>query len=237
MDKKAVEKILSETERGYNLMAEKFSETRKFFWRGLEFIGDYTKNGDRILDYGCGNGRLLELINNKNVEYIGVDVSQKLIDIAKSKYASDNLNFLKISSSQTSLPFKDNFFNTVYSIAVFHHLPSEELRNKTANELYRVTQPGGYIVVTVWNLWQWSYIKNILKNWLNKLLGKSRLDWNDCYINFKNNQGEVFSRYHHAFTINEIQNIFSTAGFTIEKCEIINGKNIILIGRKQFVAL
>lgn len=231
MRKEIVQKILNETEVGYDLMAQKFSETRKFFWRGLEFIGDYAQDGDRVLDFGCGNGRLLELLKNKNIEYFGVDVAQKLLDLAKMRYPSDSVKFAKINPSQTTLPFPDNYFNAAYSVAVFHHFP-EEHAEKMVRELWRIIKPGGYAAVTVWNLYQKNYWKNVAKNWLAKTMGESELDWNGCYINFKNNAGAIFPRYHHAYTKKEIKNIFAQAGFQVEKCEVQNGRNIILIGRK-----
>jgi ubiquinone/menaquinone biosynthesis C-methylase UbiE len=279
MKKETAEEILNETEIGYDLMADKFSETRKYFWRDLEFIGNWAKDGDRILDFGCGNGRLLELLVGKNIKYQGVDVSEKLIALAKNKYSSENLEFSKINPSQNRLAFNDDYFNAVYSIAVFHHFPGQAYREKMAKELFRITEPGGYIIITTWNLWpastredgslkrdrQKKYIKNIIKNWIDKLLGKSlsphqfqnrllnilslgdlrlflrtsilgknwcgdELDWNDCYITFKDNQGNVFKRYHHAFIAKELEKLFLEAGFKKEK--IISGKNLIFIGRK-----
>jgi ubiquinone/menaquinone biosynthesis C-methylase UbiE len=269
MNKKTIEKILKETEIGYDMMSQKFSQTRKFFWRGMEFIKDYVKDGDRVLDFGCGNGRLLELfldksstnfgsaeakntiganpklVLDKKIKYTGVDVSQKLLDLAKNKYSQEFSSFLKIDPSQQSLPFEDDFFNSVYSIAVFHHFPKEHAQIM-AKELYRVTRPGGQVVVSVWNLWpastrgdrsstrggQKQYFKNILKNWLEKIIGKSELTWNDCYISFKNNQGEIFQRYHHAFTKGEFASLFIKAGFKTEKGAPANNKNIVFIGRK-----
>lgn len=239
MKKETVEKILNETEFGYDFMAGKFSETRKYFWRELEFIGDYAKDGDNILDFGCGNGRLLELFSGKNIRYYGTDVSENLINLARNKYSGE---FIKLDPSQTSLPFPDNFFNTAYAIAVFHHFPGKEYREAMAKELYRVTRTGGYVVITVWNLWpvrnasrsdagrQRKYIGRIIKNWQNKILRKSFLDWNDCYITFNDNQGNVFQRYHHAFTKKELARLFVEAGFKKEK--IIVGKNLIFIGKK-----
>ncbi len=231
MDQETAKKILQETEVGYDLIASKFSETRKHFWRGLEFIGDYAKIGDKILDFGCGNGRLLELFANKKINYYGTDISEKLIQLAKQKYA--DAHFTKTNPSQTSLAFANEFFNTTYSIAVFHHFPSEEYRKKIAQELYRVTKKDGYIIITVWNLWQGRYIKNVLKNWKNKIFDKSDLDWNDCYISFTDNGGNKFQRFHHAFTKRELKNLFSEAGFRVEKCKIINRKNILLVAKKK----
>ena len=243
MDQETARKILKETEAGYDAMSVKFSQTRKYFWRGLEFIADYAKDGNKVLDFGCGNGRLLELFADKNIDYFGTDVSAKLIDLAQQKYAS--AHFAKTNTSQTSLAFTNEFFNTVYSIAVFHHFPSQKYREEVAKELYRVTKKDGHIIITVWNLWQKRYIKNIVNNWLEKLyfifagatrVGKNinsgKLDWNDCYISFTDNQGKKFQRFHHAFTKRELKKLFSSAGFKIEKCETINGRNIVLIGKK-----
>jgi ubiquinone/menaquinone biosynthesis C-methylase UbiE len=281
MKKEIADKILAETELGYDFMSDKFSQTRKYFWRDLEFIGDYAKNGDNVFDFGCGNGRLLELFLGKNINYFGADISEKLIKSAKDKYSGENIHFSKINPSQNSLSntkftvpenrkeasfkklsnntatsdfgrnlvmdkaFNDNFFNAVYSIAVFHHFPGKEYREKMAKELYRITKPGGFIIITVWNLWpaslrqavvsasrggQKKYIKNIFKNWIAKLLLRSPLDFNDCFITFKNNQGEAFKRYHHAFKKQELADIFSKAGFFKEK--IFCDRNVVYIGRK-----
>lgn len=230
MKSEVVNKILSETEVGYDSMAEKFSQTRKFFWRGLEFIKDYAEDGDRVLDFGCGNGRLLELFSGKKINYTGVDISQKLIDLAGQKYGTENIKFSKISGSD-SLAFPNNSFKSVYSIAVFHHLPKAQAV-RMAQELGRVTQGGGVVVITVWNLWQKKYGKNILQNWLNKILHKSDLDWNDCFISFKDNEGKIFQRYHHAWRVGELRSVFEQAGFQVEKCEVIHRRNILLIGKK-----
>jgi ubiquinone/menaquinone biosynthesis C-methylase UbiE len=231
MKKEIVDKILRDTEQGYDSMAVKFSDTRKHFWRGLEFIAGYAKNGDKLLDFGCGNGRLLELFADKKIDYCGTDVSEKLIELAQQKYAS--VRFFKTNPSQTSLAFTDEFFNTIYSIAVFHHFPSQKYREDIARELYRVTQKEGYIIITVWNLWQKKYIKSILCNWKNKIFGKSILDWNDCYISFTDNAGNKFQRFHHAFTKRELKNLFKGAGFEVGKCEVIDGRNILLVAKKK----
>lgn len=232
MRKQEIGKILKEIEAGYDTIADKFSGTRKHFWRDLEFIKNYAKDRDKILDFGCGNGRLLEILPSE-IDYLGVDVSQKLIDLASKSYSRENTKFLKIASSQDSLPFENDFFNAAYSIAVFHHIPSSEMRKRWAKELQRVIKPGGRVIVTVWNLWRKKYSKNILKNWLNKIMGRSGLDWNDCYIPFKDNQGNVFNRYHHAFTRKEIKKLFSRAGFEVEKCELAGKKNLLLVGKKK----
>lgn len=234
MKKEIIEKILRETETGYDLISGKFSATRKKFWGSLEFIGDYVKSGDRVFDFGCGNGRLLELFSEKKIEYFGADVSEKLLQEGRKKYAGvlPNISFSKLDPFQTSLPFKSDYFNTVYSIAVFHHFPSKKYRLEMAKELHRILQPSGYAIITVWNLWQKKYRKNIFENWKNKILGKSDLDWNDCWVSFTDNQGKIFNRFHRAFTLWELRLLFSEAGFSTLEAKKV-GHNLVVILRKR----
>ena len=212
-------------------MAEKFSGTRSFFWRDLEFIKDVAKNGDSVLDFGCGNGRLLEILQDKKINYYGVDISQKLIDLAKVRYPQFANNFSK-NSGEAILNFPDNSFDAILSIAVFHHFPSLQYRAAWAHELYRLTKPNGKIIVTCWNLWQKKYRRYIGKNICKKIFGLSRLDFFDCEIPFKNNAGEVFTRFHHAYTKRELKSLFSVAGFKEVEVTVVNNKNLVLIGRK-----
>lgn len=235
MKKEVVNKILKETEIGYDLISEKFSQTRNRFWGGLEFIKKYVQKDKKILDFGCGNGRLLEILKNKNINYVGVDVSMKLIDLAQNKLQSKkwfrDVRFLKLEHDFRKLGFPDNYFDTVYSIAVFHHLPSSKLRIETAEELCRIVKKGEYIIITVWDLWKRRCDKRVKWDWLNKVLRKSELDWNDCWITFTDNKGNVFKRFHHAFTKKDLKKTFLKAGFTIKKVAKIDG-NIVLIGKK-----
>jgi ubiquinone/menaquinone biosynthesis C-methylase UbiE len=236
MKQETINKILNETEVGYDQMADKFSHTRKNFWGDLAFIADYVSSGDRLLDYGCGNGRLLEILKDKEFEYVGVDVSQELIALAKIKYFDQGKSFLKITN-QISLAFPDNSFNGVFSVAVFHHFPAEHAR-EMAKELYRVTRPGGTIIITVWNLWQKSKRKHILNfsTILGKILQKGEYrgyGFFDVLIPFQNNGGEVFKRYHRVYTRKSLAGVFLRAGFEIEKCFLAGGKNIVLVARKK----
>lgn len=203
-------KILEEIESGYDLVVDKFSSTRNFFWPDLKFLDDYAKEGDRVLDFGCGNGRLLEILENKKIEYVGVDVSRELIEKAKEKYPK--FEFSKIEA-QESLPFSQDFFNVIFSIAVFHHFPAS-YQKKKLKELYNVLQPGVGIILTVWNLQE-------------KYPGKK-----EVMIPFRDNEGNVFERYHYIFSEKSLQELLEQTGFQVEKCDTINKKNILIIARK-----
>lgn len=210
-------KILFDLEAGYDKIAEKFSQTRNFFWRDFEFLEKYAEEKDYVLDFGCGNGRLAKFLENKKINYFGVDVSQNLINIAKKKYPEKN--FSKINR-QDSLSFNDIFFNKIFAIAVFHHFPPK-VAFFWVKELKRVLARGGTMVITVWNLRQEEYFNSRKKNNCKTL-----------YIPFKDNEGNVFERYHYIYSLEELSKIFSDCGFKIKEKFIHNKKNLILIVQK-----
>lgn len=233
MNEVKAQKIIEEIKYGYNLVAGQFSATRRYFWRDLAFLEKYVKNNDRVLDFGCGNGRLLEIIGEKNIDYRGIDISEKLIMEARKKYTEPQWQFKEISGLE-SLAFPNNFFNVVYSVAVFHHLPSLEERQRLARELYRVTQPNGLVIITVWNLAQRKFAKYLWRERFKKIFFLSSLGWRDCLIPFSDNAGHTFWRFHHAFKKNELESLFSEAGFKTEFSAIVNKKSLVFVGRKGY---
>jgi len=86
MKQSIAKKILKENKKIYEILAEDFSRTRDQNWPEIEKLTKYVRKGDKILDLGCGNGRLYKILKNKKVEYTGIDISEKLIEIAKKEF-------------------------------------------------------------------------------------------------------------------------------------------------------
>lgn len=217
--------IINETRGNYNLIADDFSRTRKALWPELSFLRDYIKNGDRVLDLGCGNGRLMELFRDKDVEYIGIDNSERMIEIAKRKFQTPKFRIDSkfIVADGLSLPFPDEYFDKIFSVAILHHIPSKELRLKFLQEARRVLKQDGAVVFTVWNLWQRRYFWTHVKYFLLKIFVFSRLDFKDLFIPWR-----AIPRYYHCFTIRELRHIFMKAGLDVEKASGLfrNGKKL-----------
>lgn len=238
MEKKYADFLLKKTKEDYDDIAKSFSLTREYIWEELSIFGDYIKDGDSVLDLGCGNGRLLDLFRGKIVNYIGVDNSERLIEIAINKFSNSNFQFSVkpkfIVADVFRLPFKDGSFNKVFSIAVLHHIPSKEYRTLFLSEIKRVLKPEGILILTTWNLWSVpGKIKTILKYSLLKFLGKSKLDFNDVFIPWQNR----ILRYVHCFTKKELNGLINNAGFKIIKSGILKRKkskwsNIFFISQK-----
>lgn len=229
MDKKYAQYLLQKTKDDYNLIAEDFSRTRWNIWKEFNVFANYINDGDKILDAGCGNGRLLELLKDKKIDYIGVDISENLVKIAKEKYPSNNF----LTADALNLPFPDNYFDKVFSIAVLHTVPSKEFRQKALLELKRVLKPQGLLFLTVWDLRQKDKITAFLKAYFLKIIRKSKLDFGDLFVSW----ADKTKRYYHFFAKKELYSLAGKNGFEIIKKGIAknekgNRSNIYIIAKK-----
>jgi ubiquinone/menaquinone biosynthesis C-methylase UbiE len=153
MKKEISENIIKQTKNFYDLISNDFDRTRSFNWQEVKpFIDRFIKPGDKILDLGCGNGRMFDLLKEKRIIYTGVDNSEKLIEIAKQKFINSGAEFLV--SNVLKLPFSESSFDSIVSLAVFHHIPSEQFRQDFFQEIKRVLKNNGFLILTTWNLWQ-----------------------------------------------------------------------------------
>ncbi|MFA6097981.1 MAG: class I SAM-dependent methyltransferase [Patescibacteria group bacterium] len=207
-------KLIDKNRAAYNIIVKKFSDTRKYLWSELYFFNKYVASGDSVLDAGCGNGRLLQMLEQKNISYTGIDISPRLVAIAKAQHP--NQTFL--AGDITNLPFPDNKFNAVFCIATLHHIPGKELREKTIKEFHRVLKKGGCLLMTNWNLWQprWWPLHSFFM--VKKLIGLNRLDWFDILKPWKNETGAVVAeRYLHAYTQAGLRKLLEKNGFQIAR--------------------
>jgi SAM-dependent methyltransferase len=99
--------------------------------------------GCQVLDAGCGAGQTLDdLAELGSVECAqGVDTSPEAVSAAQARGHLD----VQVSDVE-SLPHDDGAFDLVTCLDVIEHTPDDRA---TFAELYRVTRPGGYLLVTV----------------------------------------------------------------------------------------
>lgn len=93
-------------------------------------------DGKKLLDVGCGTGNLLEHINSKGlkVDYTGVDILEKMIDIAAGKKLNGVFMHLDIFKNNI---FGSNSFDVVYTSGIFNlNLGNNREFLKNALELF-----------------------------------------------------------------------------------------------------
>jgi SAM-dependent methyltransferase len=72
----------------------------------LDIVKLNTKENETLLDFGCGTAHLLEYINRneiKDIEYSGLDISQKFIDVSKTKFPDNSFYCMDFFDSNTTI--------------------------------------------------------------------------------------------------------------------------------------
>jgi tRNA (uracil-5-)-methyltransferase TRM9 len=216
MDLDLAKFILEKTKEDYNSIANEFSATRREIWEELKFLFEGLREGERVLDLGCGNGRWYKVFKEKKVDYFGIDNSERLIEIAKENFPEAKF----FVGDALNLPFPDDFFDKVYSIALLHHIPSEDFRIKVLKEAKRVLKPGGILILTCWRIHRLKEILALLKYTFLKIIGRPKLDFRDTFVPW----GKKTLRYYHFFTQRELENLLRKVGFEILESGVVKNK-------------
>jgi len=136
--------IETDLEEAYNLFSESYDTSigTNFNERMLETIDGLA--GKKILDVGCGTGSLSRLLAEAGGEVTGVDLSERMIDIAIEKTQEDlGIAFVKADVRKTS--FTRNQFDIIMCKWVLSHY---RRLDSFFTELDRVLKDDGLIVIS-----------------------------------------------------------------------------------------
>lgn len=127
----------------------------KYYTESIEaadwLFGHFKKHIDlenkRILDWGCGPGRIIRHLPTaigNGCAYFGTDCNERSID-----WCIENIPDVQFNRNTllAKLPYDDNFVDIIYGISIFTHL-SEQLHYDWYRELYRILKPNGIMFLT-----------------------------------------------------------------------------------------
>ncbi|AOR24457.1 class I SAM-dependent methyltransferase [Clostridium taeniosporum] len=96
----------------------------------------------KLLDVGCGTGNILmKLSKNTNIELSGLDISEKMIEVARRNIGTKAE--LKVGDSEF-MPWKNKTFDVILCNASFHHYPNPE---KVLMEMRRLLKSSGTLII------------------------------------------------------------------------------------------
>jgi demethylmenaquinone methyltransferase/2-methoxy-6-polyprenyl-1,4-benzoquinol methylase len=108
------------------------------------------KDGDRVLDLCCGTGEFAGAIENEgfSLNLVGIDISKRAIQTAKTKAWHMPITFLKANAND--LPFESNRFDKCIISFGLHHMTKHDRRN-TLLEIERTLSPEGALLIIDYN--------------------------------------------------------------------------------------
>ncbi|NMC36389.1 methyltransferase domain-containing protein [Candidatus Beckwithbacteria bacterium] len=227
----------------YNTIGLHFAETRKKrLWPEILPFVAQVKPGMRVLDVGCGSGRLLTELGGKKIYYLGIDFSQVLIDQAKKRFPKRRFLVRDITTSDGWKNIGQ--FDAVFCLGVFHHIPDRNRQHEVMKQIFKHTKADGFAVFSIWNLWQtrfWKYHFNQLSK---------KLQYNDfsfVWVPYSVSDGQKTVkrvwRFCKAFFPGEFLRLVKQTGFSLDtfyfaakgqiRLSIFNGQNFCLLARKK----
>lgn len=108
------------------------------------FPADVAMKSRRALEIGCGPGRLIRPMSRHFGEIHGIDVSDEMIARSKANLQDISHAHTHHANGSDLAQFADEYFDFVYSYAVFQHIPSAEVVFSYLRETARVLKPGGF---------------------------------------------------------------------------------------------
>ena len=137
---------VSQTIDVYNAIASSYAKQALQHGPGIQrrhFCSLIPKRG-KILDVGCGSGRDCAYFVKKGFETVGVDLSDKLLEIAQKEVAK--ATFLK--QDIRNLSFPPNFFDGIWSCASLLHIKHKDIP-ETLRSWFSVPKPSGILFIHV----------------------------------------------------------------------------------------
>jgi ubiquinone/menaquinone biosynthesis C-methylase UbiE len=157
----------------YNAAADHFDDEPLGFWarigrRTIERLD--LPQGASVLDVGCGTGASALPAAEKvgpHGRVIGVDLAERLLEIARRKAESRSLANLRFEAGDMErLGYPDDHFDAVVSVFSIFFVADMAAQTR---ELWRMVRPGGWLAITTWgprmfepgtSLW-WSAVREV----------------------------------------------------------------------------
>lgn len=103
--------------------------------------------GERVLDLGCGTGNAAIAAARRGAKVLAIDPSPRLVEVTRARAKAEGLALDVRVGDAGDVGEPDNSFDAVVSIFAVIFAPDAE---RAADEMMRVTKPGGRIALTTW---------------------------------------------------------------------------------------
>lgn len=221
MDETIAQTLLALNQCFYREFAPIFAETRSVGDTALRCILPYIPPAARVLDVGCGNGRLAALLDRERpgARYTGLDFVEEMVAIAQS--AAGELREIEAHFyvadiavpgwSASFRPFAP--FDVVAALAVLHHIPGLARRALVLREVASLLDVRGCLILSVWQFLENARMQRKLVPWKELGIPEECLEPGDYLLDWK--RGGRGLRYCHLVDEAELGRLAAESGLRI----------------------
>ncbi len=215
----------------YTKFAGPFSESRPESARELDRILPYITHGARVLDIGCGNGRLLRRLvrERADVTALGSDSSAALIEMAQDKASGDPRCKFSVADilepdwiATLSQPQGPAPFDCILMLAVLHHIPDAGIRARVLRDIRSLLAPQARAIVSTWQFLGSERMRQKIVPWSAIGIDERELEPGDALLSWK--RGGAGLRYCHEIGEDELRELAGQAGLGLRETFYAGGR-------------
>jgi len=221
MDQETTEQLLALNREFYTTFARPFAGSRPVSDPALTVILPHIPQHARVLDVGCGNGRLALLLDRERpgAIYLGVDVVAELIEVARAQ--ADRLTAITAEfriADVTRPGWSDALrtgFDCAACLAVLHHIPGFDLRLRVLRDIAGLLEPDGRLILSTWQFLENERMRRKIVGWTESPVSEKALEPGDYLLDWKR-EGRGL-RYCHLVDEAEVERLASESGFRVRQ--------------------
>ena len=247
MNEATRQKLLAINREFYEQFGASFSGTRFGAQPGWDRIIHYFPGRGAVLDLGCGNGRLalfLEKwiddqkrkteetdrgprspVSGPVIRYVGLEGSETLLAIAREKTAHLRhvlAEFFKMDLSTDGWHRASGYFDVVTALAVLHHIPGFDARQRFVQAAGRCLKPDGVLILSNWRFVQNPRMQRKMLPWSAAGLSEADVEPGDYLLDWKKDGPGM--RYAHQLDEAEVAALAAGAGLEVVEQFVADGR-------------
>ena len=218
MDQETIATLLALNRRFYTALAGPFAASRPAGDPALVAALPHIPAGARVLDVGCGNGRLALLLARERpgTDYVGVDACPELLAVARRQAAALEHGAFYLADVARpgwagALPSGD--FDCALALAVLHHIPSFDLRARVLRDIGALLRPTGRLILSTWQFLAAARLRRKIVPWAEAGLAEEQLEPGDYLLSWK--RGGRGLRYCHLVDEAELPRLAAAGGWQV----------------------
>lgn len=221
MEAAVIERLSRLNREFYSTFAADFSDARPVSRTNLQAIMPYLAGCVKLLDIGCGNGRLAGGLDQDclRVDYTGIDAVPALLEIARANAArlqsvTATFRLADLMQPTWAEQLRDRApFDAITALAVIHHIPAMTERTRVLRAMFELLRPGGVLVLSNWQYDQSARLHRKIVPWSAISLNETNVEPGDALLSWE--RGGHGLRYCHLVTASEMKALAAASDFQV----------------------
>jgi 2-polyprenyl-3-methyl-5-hydroxy-6-metoxy-1,4-benzoquinol methylase len=186
-----VAQLLALNQKFYDTQAASFAASRTQPQPGFgKLLAYWPQPGGSLLDVGCGEGRLGRFVqSHRSLEqYVGVDFSAELLEIAQSQLnnvGSTQIDFYQRDMTRSDFLAGLGQFDVIACLAALHHIPGRDNRVRLVQEMTEHLSENGRLILSTWQFLDSQRQRRKISDWSEIGLSATEVEPNDYLLTWQ----------------------------------------------------